>query len=88
MENTAGYTRAQLLLKGESDVTDFVSLINRECPVDKLILENKDGSLRINPRSVLGVLYALGDFRDEMFLVNASNDGIYPAGISKFRANY
>ena len=48
-------------------------------------LENFDGSLRVNARSIHGIIYAASDYSDEMFLVNESDDGVFPSGIDKYR---
>ena len=82
------YTRAQIILTGSNDVTTFVAMINTECPTDKLVLENKNASIRINPRSILGILSVLADFNDTMYLVNQTNDGVYPNGLTRYRLNY
>lgn len=79
------YSRAQILLTGESSVIEFVTLLNQSMPTDKFVLEDESGLLRVNPRSVMGILYALADFKDKMYLVNLTNNGVYPVGFDKFR---
>lgn len=83
-----GYTRAQIYLTGDTDVTEFVTVVNTKSPTDKYVIENEDGSFKANARSIMGVLYATRDFQDNMFLVNLTNDGVFPSGIDRFRANY
>ena len=43
------------------------------------------GVYRANARSLLGVMYAMTDFNDEMYLVNETEDGEFPFAVDKYR---
>ena len=80
------HTRAHIRLITTSDVTSFVSQINADGTTDKYIIEDFNGIQRANARSLLGVIYAMSDFNDELYLVNMSRDGIFPSFIDVYRA--
>jgi len=44
-----------------------------------------DGKHRVNARSYLGMIYASAEFGDHMFLVNETEDGVFPAFINSYR---
>lgn len=78
------HSRAHIRLITMSEVNEFVKTINSDGTTSHYVIENADGSLRVNARSLEGVLYASVDYNDEMYLVNDTFDGIYP-NIEKFR---
>lgn len=79
------HSRAFIRLDTASECNEFVKLMNSCGLIDKFILENFDGSLRVDPHSLLGVYYASAEFGKEIYLVNETNDGFIPSAIDKFR---
>lgn len=80
------HTRAHIRLTTMKDIDTFVSALNGDGTSDRFTVENFNGSLRINARSMNGVIYAAMDFNDELFLVNETHDGVYPNAVNDFRA--
>lgn len=80
------HSRAHIRLMAMKDIDAFISALNQDGTPDRYTLENFSGSLRINARSLNGVIYAAMDFNDELFLVNETRDGVYPNSINEFRA--
>lgn len=79
------YSRAHIRLNTAAEANDFVSKLNADGTIDKYIIEDTMGAHRADARSILGVIYALSDFNDEMYLVNTSRDGIYPSFVDNYR---
>ena len=79
------HRRAHIRLVRDNDVTTFVSLMNSDGTAMKYTLENFDGSHRVSARSILGVMYFCADHNDDTFLVNETEDGVFPKGIDAFR---
>lgn len=79
------HTRAHIQLMTMKDIDTFVRVLNSDGTSDRYTIENFNGSLRINARSVNGMIYAAMDFNDELFLVNETHDGIYPNAVNDFR---
>lgn len=80
------HSRAQIQLDTMSEVTEFVKAINSTGTIDKYVIENFDGTLKVSARSFLGVMYASAEFgADGLFLVNMTNDGDIPYSINRFR---
>lgn len=77
--------RAEILLTTVHDVDQFVSLINHDGSIDKYILTNAEGDLNVSARSYLGVRYAAAEF-GKLYLVNQTEDGVFPNGIDDYRA--
>lgn len=80
------HSRAHIRLNTTSDVNSFVSQINSDGTTDKYIIEDFSGIQRANARSLLGVIYAMTDFNDEMYLVNMTQDGVFPSFVDAYRA--
>lgn len=78
--------RAQILLETNKDVNNFVAQLNSDGTTNKYVLENFDGSNRVNARSQLGAMYASSEYNGEIFLVNLSEDGVFPNFVDEFRA--
>ena len=79
------HSRAHIRLMTMNDIKNFVSVLNSDGTTDRYTIENASGSLRINARSIEGVIYAAVDYNDETYLVNETNDGVYPHGIDEYR---
>lgn len=77
------YSRAHIYLDTQKKILDFMSIMTKQ--TDTFMLENLDGKERANASSMLGVLYASGDYGDEMYLVNETNDGFFPNELEAFR---
>ena len=76
-------TRAHIRLNNQTDVLDFVQEVSKYD--DKFSIENGDRSHRVNAKSVIGVMYTMADFSDEMYLVNDTHDGNSPVAQNKYR---
>ena len=76
-------TRAHIRLNNQTDVLAFVQEVCKHD--DSFSIENKDGSRRVNAKSVIGVKYTMADFSDEMYLVNDTTDGNIPVALNKYR---
>ncbi len=75
--------RAQIRLDTQQKVLEFMSIVTKQ--TDTFIIEDAAGTARANASSMLGVLYASGDFGDQMYLVNETNDGFFPNEFETFR---
>lgn len=77
------HSRAHIRLTSQAEVLDFIqglSLLE-----DSFSIESRSGIHRVNAKSVIGVLYTMFDFPDELYLVNDTHDGVIPAFIDQFR---
>lgn len=79
------YTRAHIRVNTSNDVINFVKILNGDGTADKYVLENEDGTLRTEARSFLGALYFSTEHNDDTYLVNETEDGVYPSEINNFR---
>lgn len=79
------HSRAQIRLTTTAEANSFVASLNGDGSVDKYSIENFDGTSRVNARSLLGVLYAMVEHQDKMFLVNETRDGRFPAFVNDYR---
>lgn len=84
MNNTVNRVRAHIRIMTSAEVNVFVNRLNLASS-DKFVIENSTGNFRADAKSVLGVIYMMTDFNDEMYLVNVTNDGNFPAAIDDFR---
>jgi len=75
--------RAHIRLNGQAEVMEFVQALSRY--EDAFSIESRSGLHRVNAKSVIGVMYTMFDFPDEMYLVNDTRDGVIPACIDQFR---
>ena len=79
------HSRAHIRVITTAEAAQFVADLNSDGTANKYIIENFDCSIRINARSLLGVIYAMTEHQDEMFLVNLTEDGVLPASMNKYR---
>ena len=80
---THPYTRAHIRLNNQNEVLDFIAaLIKFE---DTFSIENATGKHRVDAKSVIGVMYTMIDFPDEMYLVNETNSGYIPPFVDNYR---
>ena len=80
------HTRAHIRLNTTREASEFVAQMNTDGTADKYIIEDFEGNQRANARSLLGVIYALSDFNDELYLVNTTRDGVFPFFVDAYRA--
>lgn len=79
------HSRAHIRISTTAEANQFVSELNSDGTANKYVIENFDCESRINARSLLGVIYAMTEHQDEMFLVNLTEDGKFPFFIDKYR---
>ena len=60
-------------------------LLNADGTTNKYTIEDREGKQRVNARSLIGVIYALTEFNDEMYLVNESSDDELSYIFDKYR---
>ena len=77
------HTRARIRLNNQTDVINFIQELTKF--EDRYTIENMSGDHRVNAKSVIGVMYTMCDFPDDMYLVNDSHDGYIPAVLDKYR---
>lgn len=75
--------RARINFNTERDIVNFITLINQQ--PDIYCLEDFRGEHAVNPASMLGLLYARADFSNGMYLINLTNNGIFPSEINDYR---
>lgn len=80
------HVRAHIRINTTEEASRFVSELNSDGSTNKYVIEDFNCGSRINARSLLGVIYAMTEHQDEMFLVNETNDGFFPFFIDKYRA--
>lgn len=79
------HTRAHIRLNTMDEIKTFIDQFNRIGGIDKFMVEDFEGKQRVNARSLVGMIYAMTDFNDNMFIVNETNDGIFPNFIDAYR---
>lgn len=79
------HIRAKIRLNTMKEIETFIDQLNRIGGTDKLMVEDFDGKQRVSARSVVGMLYAMTDFNDNMYFVNDTNDGVFPIFIDAYR---
>lgn len=79
------YTRAHVRFLTNEEATRFVAELNSDGTAAHYTLENFNGSSRVNARSLIGVIYAMTEHGEEIYLVNDTDDGNFPASIDKYR---
>ena len=79
------HTRAHIRINTTEEATRFVTELNSDGTTNKYTIENFDGKSRVNARSFLGVMYAMTEHCENMFLVNETIDGYFPLFVDKFR---
>lgn len=80
--------RAHIRLNTPQEASEFVQLINSDGSVTKYTITDASGKYRVSARSLIGVIYAMTDFNDEMYLVNETEDGVFSHVIDKYRVQY
>lgn len=77
------HVRAHIRLTSQAEVMEFIQGLSRF--EDAFSIESRSGMHRVNAKSVIGVMYTMFDFPDEMYLVNDTHDGVIPAFVDQFR---
>ncbi len=77
------HARAHIRLTRQAEVIEFIQILSKL--EDSFSIENRSGVHRVNAKSVIGVMYTMFDFPEEMYLVNDTRDGVMPAAIDPFR---
>ena len=75
--------RAHIRLTSQAEVMTFIQGLSKFN--DNFSIENRSGVHRVNAKSVIGVMYTMFDFPDDMYLVNDTHDGVIPAFVDQFR---
>ena len=79
------YSRTHIRINTTKEATALVSQLNSDGTTDKYVIEDANCTQRVNARSLLGVIYAMTEYCDEMYLVNMTNNGVYPSFIDNLR---
>jgi hypothetical protein len=79
------HVRAHIHFNTTSEAADFVKELNSDGTTNKYTLENFNGTSRVNARSLLGVIYAMTEHDDNIFIVNNTIDGYFPSFVDKYR---
>ena len=77
--------RAHIRLNTPQEASEFVQLINSDGTTTKYTVTDATGKYRANARSLIGVIYAMSDFNDNMYLINETEDGAFPKAIDQYR---
>lgn len=77
------HSRAHIRLTSQAEVMEFIQGLSRY--EDAFSIECRSGLHRANAKSVIGVMYTMFDFPDEMYLVNDTNDGVIPGFVDQYR---
>ena len=77
------YTRAHIRLNNQHEVLEFITALSKF--EDNYSIESANGKHRVNAKSVIGVMYTMMDFPEELYLVNETNNGYIPAFVDNYR---
>ena len=77
--------RAHIRLNTPQEASEFVQMINSDGSVTKYTVTDATGKYRVSARSLIGVIYAMTDFNDNMYLINETEDGVFPHMIDRYR---
>ena len=77
--------RVRIRLDTVGSVNDFVRRLNSDGTTNKYIVESMTGKHRVDARSYLGMIYASAEFGDHLYLINETEDGVFPAWVNEFR---
>lgn len=76
-------TGLKLCLATCEAVSAFITVMNSAN--DDYILEDEKGKVRVDAKSMLGVVYATSESGPLFFLMNVSGTDVYPTGVDQFR---
>ena len=77
------HVRAHIRLTSQAEVMEFIQGLSRF--EDAFSIESRSGMHRANAKSVIGVMYTMMDFPEELFLVNETNNGFIPSFVDSYR---
>ncbi len=77
------HVRAHIRLIGQAEVMEFIQALCQH--EDSFSIESRSGIHRVNAKSVIGVMYTMFDYPEEMYLVNDTHDGVIPGFVDRFR---
>lgn len=77
------HVRAHIRLMNQAEVMEFIQGLSKFN--DTFSIESRSGLHRVNAKSVIGVMYTMFDFPEEMYLVNDTRDGFIPSFVDQFR---
>lgn len=77
------YSRARIRIETHDDLMSIIN--DARTSNDSYIVEDFSGTHRVCAKSVMGMLYAMSDFNNDMYLVNLTNDGKFPSFVDKYR---
>lgn len=77
------YSRARIRIETHDDLMSIIN--DARTSNDSYIVEDFSGTQRVCAKSVMGMLYAMSDFNNDMYLVNLTNDGKFPSFVDKYR---
>ena len=78
--------RAHIRINTTQEAAEFVQKLNSDGSVNKYSIVDNTGFYRANARSLVGVIYAMTDFHDNMYFINETEDGVFPSTIDMYRA--
>ena len=77
------HVRAQINVTTQTEILKLISnLSNLD---DTFTVENFNSSIRVNARSIMGMLYITAECGDQLYLVNNTHDGVFPALLDELR---
>lgn len=77
------HVRAQINVTTQTEILKLIAnLSNLD---DTFTVENFNGSIRVNARSIMGMLYITAECGDQLYLVNNTHDGVFPALLDELR---
>lgn len=77
------HLRAHIRMNNQTDAMSLVQALSDMD--DAFYIENLSCTLRVNAKSIVGVMYAMTDYNDETYLVNDTRNGVYPRVVDGFR---
>lgn len=75
-------TRMHIVLLDQNDAITLVQGLNKV--QDTFVIENKNGTRRVNAKSMIGVMYTMMDYNAQTYLVNDDHDGEFPEFVKAF----
>ena len=77
------HVRAQINVTTQ---TELLKLISNLSNLDDIFtVENFNGSIRVNARSIMGMLYITAECGDQLYLVNNTHNGVFPSLLDELR---
>lgn len=69
------------------EVGAFVKAMMTSTPVESQFrVETGDGSRAVNAKSYVGMIYMSAEHSNDMYLVNETENGVFPTELDQFRA--